>query len=295
MRLSLVFATLFGLAVFAQDFAFIALGDTGMASEDQYRVSKAIENTCYNEKCEFAVLLGDNFYHEGVTSVDDEQFKSKFEDPYANLNFPFYVALGNHDYGKYANDWKRGDYQIQYGSKNPKWILPSHYYAWDFLNVRFVALDSSRLFWNKDIKKQEQFVTPLMNTDQWKIVVGHHPYLSNGSHGNAGKYDDVIISPFSGDKVKKFVEKHLCKKMHLFLSGHDHNLQVLKPTDKCPNPFVVSGAGAKVDDELKTNRNPYYFQKAVLGFHLIRVSQNKMEVLTMNVESKVEHTLVIQR
>lgn len=284
-----------GISAQAQDFTFIVLGDTGSGKIEQYQVSKAIQNVCYNEKCKFAILLGDNFYYEGVTSVNDPQFKEKFEDPYANLDFPFYITLGNHDYGKYANDWKRGDYQIQYGLKNPKWILPSQYYTWDFLNVRFIALDTSRLFWNKDVKKQEQFVEPLLSTDQWKIVVAHHPYLSNGEHGNAGKYDGVTISPFSGDKIKKFIEKKLCPKIDLYMNGHDHNLQVLKPTDKCPNPFVVSGAGAKVDPELKTNRNPFYFQKATLGFHLVRVSQNEMEIVTINSESRIEHILTLRK
>ena len=32
---------------------------------------------------EFLLAIGDNFYSRGVTSVDDPQFKSKFEDTFA--------------------------------------------------------------------------------------------------------------------------------------------------------------------------------------------------------------------
>ena len=46
----------------------------------------------------FVVLLGDNFYEDGVASVDDPQWQTKFEDPYANIDLPFYAVLGNHDH-----------------------------------------------------------------------------------------------------------------------------------------------------------------------------------------------------
>ena len=44
-------------------------------------------------------LLGDNIYDSGVTSVTDPQWQTKFEIPYMGVNLPFYVVLGNHDYG----------------------------------------------------------------------------------------------------------------------------------------------------------------------------------------------------
>jgi tartrate-resistant acid phosphatase type 5 len=46
----------------------------------------------------------DNFYDEGVDSLDDEQFQTKFELPYADIDFPFWVVLGNHDYGELSLD-----------------------------------------------------------------------------------------------------------------------------------------------------------------------------------------------
>ena len=49
---------------------------------------------------EFVLSLGDNFYSKGVKSVDDPQFKSKYEETFdsPSLQVPWYVCSGNHDY-----------------------------------------------------------------------------------------------------------------------------------------------------------------------------------------------------
>ena len=49
----------------------------------------AIAAWCTSHPCEFAVLLGDNIYDTGVTSVTDPQWQTKFEIPYAAVNMPF--------------------------------------------------------------------------------------------------------------------------------------------------------------------------------------------------------------
>jgi len=79
--------------------AFVALGDTGRGSADQWNVAHAMEAFCRQRGCDFALLLGDNIYDSGASSESDPQFQSKFEQPYAGLHFPFYPVLGNHDYG----------------------------------------------------------------------------------------------------------------------------------------------------------------------------------------------------
>lgn len=273
---------------------FVAIGDTGKGNEEQYTVAKTLETKCKELDCKFGILLGDNFYQVGVTSVDDEQFVTKFEKPYKGSDFPFYVALGNHDYGKYANDWKRGEYQVQYSQNNPKWILPSTYYHFEQDDILFLVLDTSRLFHNKDTKKQKEYFKKVLkeNTKKWVIAIGHHPYISNGTHGNAGKYDGVIIPPYSGSVIKKFFEEDLCQYIDLYLAGHDHSLQTLKPTAKCPNTlFVVSGSGAD-EDEL-VGKNDVFFQKAKLGFTTLNIKENILSISHVNVDGETEHTVQI--
>jgi hypothetical protein len=98
----------------------------------------------------------------------------------------------------------------------------------------------------------------------WKIALGHHPYLSNGPHGNAGTYDGT---PGEGLVVKEFVEAHLCGQVDVYLSGHDHSLQWLEET--CGTHFIVSGAGATTYGLGGTN--PVYFEDDSMGFLWVEI------------------------
>jgi tartrate-resistant acid phosphatase type 5 len=96
---------------------FIAVGDTGTGKEGQYQVADAIEKVCAAQGCDFALGLGDNIYESGVDSVDDVQWLDKFEKPYENLDFPFYMTLGNHDNSYFAGgglDNTKGELQVDY-------------------------------------------------------------------------------------------------------------------------------------------------------------------------------------
>jgi len=78
---------------------FAAMGDTGKGNTGQKDVASAIARKCAASGCDFVQLLGDNIYDSGVTSVTDPQWQTKFEQPYADIDLPFYAALGNHDNG----------------------------------------------------------------------------------------------------------------------------------------------------------------------------------------------------
>ena len=59
---------------------FVALGDGGEGNATQYKVGEAIKKWCQAQSddapgCDFALYLGDNFYDDGVESVDDPHFK----------------------------------------------------------------------------------------------------------------------------------------------------------------------------------------------------------------------------
>ena len=96
---------------------FIAIGDPGTGSEHQFAVGAAMAQVCEARGCEFVVELGDNIYLSGVSSAYDEQFETKFEAPYAGLDVPFFLVLGNHDNsfgpGEGSRN-RRGDFQVDY-------------------------------------------------------------------------------------------------------------------------------------------------------------------------------------
>lgn len=268
---------------------FIALGDAGKGNSGQYLVADAMAEVCEQRGgCDFALLLGDNIYDSGVASVDDEQWQEKFELPYAALEFPFYVTLGNHDLGGggAGTSPKRGDYQVDYSAYSTKFHLPAtHYRATETL-VELVSLNTTSLFFD-DIP-----LAPLYGYDDeneaqaqslaewnaapvgpWRIAFGHHPYLSNGPHGNAGNYDGLFPGlPASGTGLKEFFDERVLGKFDAYLCGHDHSLQDMGTVNG--TELFVSGGGASHTD--LEGENPAVWQADRRGFLLVEVTDIQM-------------------
>lgn len=238
---------------------FVAFGDTGEGNEAQAMVASAAEVVCAERGCDFALLLGDNFYDAGVTSAMDQQFIDKFETIYEGLDMRFYVVLGNHDYGTLANDWTRGNYQVEYTQYSDKWYLPHFWYTFSSESggTQFFAFDTARMMWNHDVDDQRLWLSSelLTSTAPWKVAIAHHPYISNGKHGNAGNYEGLSWLPFaSGEEIKDVVEDLVCGRANVYISGHDHNRQVFDPV--CGTYFLVSGASSKTEAFVFREDNP---------------------------------------
>jgi len=255
---------------------FVALGDAGTGGDGQRAVAAAMEQVCAERGCDFAVYLGDNIYNNGVESADDSQFEEKFEAPYANLNFPFYVTLGNHDYGGngLGNESDRAVPQVAYTELSTKWTLPDRTYAKDQGHVRLLSLDTNAILWKSlwnTADAQQAWLDAATTSDHpWTIAFGHHPYVSNGQHGSAGTYEGVENIPIiSGQEVKDFFDQSVCGKVDLYLSGHDHNLEWLEPT--CGTHFIVSGAGGKTRSMADWGQATRFQQGDVLGFLWVEI------------------------
>ena len=230
---------------------FIAMGDTGEGNDAQYEVAAVIEQVCADQGCDFVLLLGDNIYDVGVLALDDMQWQDKFELPYAALDMPFYAVLGNHDYATTSNQ-ERADFQVAYTDVSDKWVMPARHYAHSHENVDFFGIDTQAMnfpislvdeFESQGLWMEEQLAGP---SDRWRIVYGHHPYLSNGLHGNAGAYDGFPPEfAISGSLVKERIESTVCGAADLYVCGHDHDREWLE--ERCDGTrFIVSGAGSKL-------------------------------------------------
>lgn len=172
--------------------------------------------------------------------------------------------------------------------------MPARYYKFTapagdtYPLVEFFALDSNPLaavsdlnpeFWQIPYaKKQAKWLDVAMQDSQapWKIAFAHHPYLSNGRHGNAGMYDGF---PGAGIIYYDFLTRHVCDRADLMLSGHDHELQWLHANKNCgKTQHIVSGAGAKTRQLKDTKRNKAYWQKGgVLGFFHITIHGDRLQ------------------
>ncbi len=304
---------------------FIAIGDTGTGDDGdpehlQYQVADMMRKVCALRGCDFAVLAGDNMYESGVNGTDDPLFQDAFEIPYGDMGIPFYVALGNHDnamspIGEGAANAK-GDFQVAYTEVSPSgaWKMPERFYAQDIVEpdqgevfAQLLVLDSSPIShffddpnaeWRGDaldayiLGQANYFQQQIAASNApWKIALAHHPYVSNGQHGNAGSYDvdanpDPCIGaggvPLSdscrGEEYKAFLENTICDKADLFIAGHDHELYWLMPQAECgKTQFIVSGAGAKSRDVVDATRNPAYFQMgATWGFFWVELREDRL-------------------
>jgi acid phosphatase len=63
----------------------------------------------------------------------------------------------------------------------------------------------------------------------WKIVVGHHPILSSGNHGEA---------PALAERIQPLLERYGAQ---VYFNGHDHDLEHLVENGV---DYVCSGSGA---------------------------------------------------
>jgi tartrate-resistant acid phosphatase type 5 len=248
--------------------AFVALGDTGKGSSGQWEVARAMESFCRHSGCDFALLLGDNIYDSGASSPTDAQFQSKFEEPYANLRMPFYAVLGNHDYGGggSGDEFWKGANEVAYSQHSAKWRMPAAHYHLRNENLELFALDTNMQMWARDDQQRQDVGGWLQgSTATWKIAFGHHPYYSNGGHGNAGNYEGHTgVFPWSGDGVKSFMDTVVCGRADLVLSGHDHSRQWMTETCGGTTELVVSGAGGSASS--LPGHDPTRFQSAEVGF-----------------------------
>ncbi len=277
---------------------FVVIGDQGTGSQNQYDVGISMGQVCTAlGGCDFGLLLGDNFYQSGVSSVDDEMFNTHFAMPYSPLDFPFYVVLGNHDLGGdgagFDLDRNKANYQIDYSNVNPKWQMPNVYYSFDAGPVFFAALDTTDIFFKGDSAQERDIPAwAAASTAPWKIAFGHHPYISNGKHGNAGDYDGLEFIPVvNGEDIEEFVSNHICGKYDFYLAGHDHSRQDL--VAKCGTEFIVSGAGAKTT-EIKGS-NPNHFQSDQVGFLLMEATPTTMKIQFYDKDGVLEHTRMVNR
>src|SRR6188508_283544 len=131
---------------------FAAIGDNGTGDRPQYDVAEQMVKARAAFPFDLVIMLGDNMYG-GQSPVD---FVKKFEQPYAALlaaGVKFQASLGNHD---------RSD-DVSYKPFN---MNGERYYSYTRRNVRFFALDSTRM----DGKQLAWLETSLAEArEDWKV------------------------------------------------------------------------------------------------------------------------------
>ena len=116
----------------------LVFGDAGTGEAGQHRLGRSMFDVCLAQGCDFAVILGDNIYENGIEADirDDEpasfreivgQFDDKFAKPFESFGslpgFHFWAVLGNHDYRRNASGT-----MVTYSEFNDLWRLPALHY-----------------------------------------------------------------------------------------------------------------------------------------------------------------------
>lgn len=250
---------------------FVAFGDMGTGADIQYRVAKAVAEKCQKSGCDFAVTVGDNIYNNGVTSVSDPQFQSKFEKPYANLPFRFYMTLGNHDY--------RGNVQAQvlYTQHSKKWYMPSRYYRFEAGPVSFFALDTNQ----PDAPQRSALQTWLKESKSpWKIAFGHHPRYTNSYYKNT-----------QSPALKQLLDT-LCDQGQLYLAGHEHDKQHLKA--RCGVEHLIVGTGGGNRPVLGKGPDTLFAAKT-FGFAWVEATREYLRFEVLDTQGNVEYSYKINK
>lgn len=132
---------------------FYVFGCGGVGNDYQKKVAELMHKIAFEgkKKPKFIIILGDNFYNNGVTSEFDPAFKSKFEDIYQDkaltgiYGIPCFLIPGNHDHNVHYWGAKNGNIdfsciagQINYsrlvdGKKSP---LREAMFAGDHLDLK---------------------------------------------------------------------------------------------------------------------------------------------------------------
>lgn len=263
---------------------FMALGDWGRNGEfGQAEVGKQMGDWAGKNPNKFVISVGDNFYPSGVVSEHDPLWNFTFENIYTahSLQCDWYPILGNHDYHSDP------DAQVRYSKVSRRWCMPARYYAkevnlGDKGKVLFVMIDTDPfLFEDKKeyVATQMDWINnTLANASadvRWKIVVGHHPYYTVGPR--IKNYDTLTMRK----AMASVFEKH---KVDVYLSGHDHSLQHLKP-EGFTHQFI-SGAGSEltpVSEGIPYSR----FAASEHGFMYFSVAANKLRVKAINYSGTV--------
>lgn len=218
----------------------VAFGDFGAGNSHQAAVARAIAERNTSQRFDLGITLGDNFYSCGVRSVNDPKWKSRWEDFYTPLGFPFYATLGNHDYGNPSIPcaFERGlpDAEVAYTSHSKSWRMPARYYTFKAGPVLFIAIDTEG--WSAEQLAWIQATLTASTGDpdiKWRIVYGHHPIYTSGVHLNERRVNELRAQLLPVLRAAH-VDAYIC--------GHDHDLEHLR-TDGMEF-LICGGGGAKL-------------------------------------------------
>ena len=274
-------------------FSLIAFGDAGMLSSspnysDQLVVGEALQRESRRAAIDGLVLLGDNFYPDGLTwDALETRIEQNLVAPYCELLDlsgvlssrvagdcegspdapPIFAVFGNHDHRapessalqRNAVPWFVANWRAQTGLVETIDLGGG---------VSLIALDSPMLMEGDELPDLAAAIAS--TAGPWRIIAAHHPIVSARAGGYSEKwsfadYVDFIEAAIEASGVP----------VHLYLSGHDHYLGATHaPSGRLPLN-VIAGSGAQARDQEVPDEGLLY-RWSELGFARVDVVESEV-------------------
>lgn len=224
----------------------------------------------------FVIAVGDNFYDDGVNSVDDPKWTSLWTDIYTSTlgQLPWLTLMGNHD-------WKGNpDAQIEYSKIHPRWQMPDYFYekviSVGEATVAFIFVDTNLFQYGYDHKyyakkfadrgwsKQNKTIERQLSWIESKLVLHQDKdYIFVVGHHNLNVCDIADGMLPLDDLLMKY-------KPTAYIFGHKHTL---RHSERGSTMFILSGAAGLGDEECDETQGPgWAMNPKGLGFVHARIT-----------------------
>ncbi len=228
---------------------------------------------------ECVIAAGDVHHFYGIQSVSDPLWTTNFELVYSHpsLMIPWKPVLGNHEY--------RGNTQavLDYAGVSRRWMMPARYYTEvyedDGTRIRVVYVDTTPLIeryrhnpakyhdaGEQDIDAQLSWLDATLTaaTEEWIIVVGHHPIYAYTDKAESERTD-------MQQRLGSVIRRH--DNVDVYACGHVHNFQHIRRGNDGID-YVVNSAGSLAREVGSTEGA--VFCSGEPGFSVITADQTKL-------------------
>lgn len=131
MKILIILLLLINYKCILCDLTVFSIGDWGKKTNCLYAITEKMSSLCEKMKPRFIVSVGDNFYPNGVNSINDNKWHDIFEKTFYKLkDIEIHSCLGDHDWrGSTISQIDRTNM-----TNNTNWYLPGY---WWFEKITF--------------------------------------------------------------------------------------------------------------------------------------------------------------
>ncbi|KAL5545089.1 hypothetical protein UlMin_008873 [Ulmus minor] len=282
--------------------SFLVVGDWGRkGAYNQSHVSHQMGRIGEKLSIDFVVSTGDNFYDDGLRSINDPAFEESFTKIYSStsLQKQWYSVLGNHDY--------RGNVEAQLSpilrKIDSRWLCLRSFVVnaeiaelffvdtTPFVDKYFLRPKHHQYDWRGVLPRKKYLSNLVKDLDsalrnsaaKWKFVVGHHAIKSVGHHGETKELVEQLLPILEANNVD------------LYINGHDHCLEHISSSTS-QIQFLTSGGGSKAwkgDFNTLNQRVRFYYDGQ--GFMSVQLKGIDASVAFYDINGRLLHNLNLSK